>query len=112
MAARDEADRLAARLSHRSAGVEGLESELESLRAAMAVARAEATEREGVSARMEAEAERYRWRRWNHEDEHGFLKILAKRLRFTSKLSMLKVLHRGVFFSAFVGIAANPLVLT
>ena len=59
MAARDEADRLAARLSHRSAGFEGLESELASLRGQIAVARAEATEREGVCARMEAEAERY-----------------------------------------------------
>lgn len=59
MAARDEADRLATRLSHRSAGFEGLESELASLRGQMAVARAEATEREGVCARMEAEAERY-----------------------------------------------------
>lgn len=58
MAARDEADRLATRLSHRSAGFEGLESELASSRAALAVARAESTEREGMLARMEAEAER------------------------------------------------------
>ncbi|CAM9543030.1 unnamed protein product, partial [Ectocarpus sp. 13 AM-2016] len=58
VAARDEADRLATRLSHRSAGFEGLESELASSRAALAVARAEATEREGVLARMEAEVER------------------------------------------------------
>ncbi|CAN0177762.1 unnamed protein product, partial [Ectocarpus sp. 12 AP-2014] len=60
VAARDEADRLATRLSHRSAGFEGLESELASSRAALAVARAEATEREGVLARMEAEVERSR----------------------------------------------------
>lgn len=60
-AARDEADHLATRLSHRSAGFEGLEAEVAALRAGMEVARAEATEREGVCARMEAEAER-----WGH----------------------------------------------
>eukprot|EP00904_Undaria_pinnatifida_P002863 jgi/Undpi1/12578/HiC_scaffold_6.g02247.m1 len=58
--ARDEADRLGTRLSHRSAGFEGLEAEVASLQAGMAVARVEAAEREGVCARMEAESERLR----------------------------------------------------
>lgn len=56
--ARDEADRLAARLAHRDTGLEGLEAEADSLRAELTVARTGVMEREAVCSRAEAEVER------------------------------------------------------
>lgn len=56
--ARDEADRLSARLSHRSAGLEGLEAEAGTLRAELAVARTEVMEKESICGSLEADAVR------------------------------------------------------